>query len=396
MGKIFESTPAYRKGLIGEEIVQKFLEFRGCTVTRPKDAAPSGSSVVDFVLNAPKKFSLWKGIELVEVKVKTTLDYGYGRFPVYNFPTSQIELYSRYAAEKNLHLNIFVVDEEREQIFWRDLSELETPLQVENKIFPVDVEQTNGLYRYYHVKQFVPVGRPGFVDLERLRSIKFSDDDKKISLTDDELAESREVVENVLDLTLPDDLPTSNEKLSAFTEALRSSLRRIRTYRLREIYHAVRNLNTVDDMSAFAEKFYALLDDVKRERQRASYLPPYMFKPKLPAKKFAELHAPDDTTIEIFALEGDESKLFAEMFQLATACGCDRRGLIHSDFGNAIKAASRFYTLTFGTTDKKISAVTVKDVPFVLRNYANRTDDEEKFFAAKNFSTWWNEATSTL
>ena len=396
MGKMFESTPAYQKGLIGEEIVQKFLEFRGCEVRRPNDRATSGSSVVDFVLNAPKKFSLWKGTELVEVKVKTTLDYGYGRFPVYNLPTSQIELYKSYAAEKNLHLNLFVVDEEREQIFWQDLAELEKPRRVENKTFPADVEQTNGLYRYYHVKQFVPVGRPNFADLERLRSIKFSDDDKEISLTDDELAESREVVKNFLDVTLPDELPTSDEKLSAFTVALRSSLRRFPTYRLREIYHAVRNLNTVDEMSDFAEKFYALLDEVKRERQRASYLPPYIFRPNAPAKKFAELHAPADTTIEIFALE-DEPKLFAEMVHLAEAFGCETRGLIHSDFGNAVKATSRFYTLTFGTTDKKISAVAVRDVPAILKNYAfNRTDDEKNFNAAKKFLSWWKEVVTTL
>ena len=397
MGKMFESTPAYRKGLIGEEIVQNFLEFHGCTVTRPKDTAPSGSSVVDFVLSAPKKFSRWRGTELVEVKVRTTMDYSYGRFQVYPFPVSQMENYRRYAAEKNLHLNFFVVDPEREQIFWRDLDELENSWRLEEKTFPIDVEQSNGLHRYYHIKQFVPVGRPGFVDLERLRSIKFSDADKEISLTDEELAESREVVKKFLDVTLPDELPTSDEKLSAFTEALRSSLRRIRTYRLREIYHAVRNLNTVDEMSTFAEKFYAFLDAIKRERQRAIYLPPYMFKPKTSAKKFAELHAPDNTTVEIFALESDKPKLFAEMVHLAEAFGCDTRGLIHSDFGNAVKATSRFYTLNFGTTDKKISAVAVNDVIAVLREYAfNRTDDEENFIAAKKFLSWWKEAVTTL
>lgn len=390
MGKIFQSTPAYQKGLIGEEIIQKFLEFRGCTVSRPQDTAPTGSSVVDFVLNAPKKFSLWKGTELVEVKTRKTSGFSYGRFPVYNFPVSQMENYSRYAAEKNLCLNFFVVDEEREQIFWRDLSELEIPQRFEEKTFPVDVEQTNGLYRYYHLRQFVPVGRPDFADLERLRAINLSGVEKKLP-DDNELTDSREVIKKFLSVTLPDDLPTSDEKISAFVEALRSSLRRIQTYRLREIYHAVRNLNAVNEMDIFAEKFYALLDEVKHERQRASYKSPYMFKPKLPAKKFAELHAPDDTAVEIFALEGDDSKRFVEMFHLATACGCDTRGLIHSDFGNAIKATSRFYTLTFGSTDKKISAVNVDDVPVILRNYGNRTEDENKIHAAKNFLSWWNE-----
>ncbi|MBR2518323.1 MAG: hypothetical protein IKE46_00835 [Selenomonadaceae bacterium] len=406
MGKMFESTPKYRKGLIGEEIIRDFLEFHGCTVSRPKDTAPSGSSRVDFVLNAPKKFSLWKGTELVEVKVMTTMGYSYGRFPVYNFPINLIEDYRRYAAEKNLHLNFFVVDEEREQIFWRDIDELEIPLRVEERTFPVDVEHKSGIFHYYHVKQFVPVGRPNFADLERLRSINLSHVDKKIlrplkdddELSDEEIiSESRDAVKNFLDLTLPDDLPTSDEKIPLFVDAMRSSLRRIPTYRFREIYHAVRNLNAADAMPVFAEKFYALLDTVKRERQRASYQTPYIFKPKTSAKKFAELHAPDDTTVEIFALEGDESKLFAEMFHLAEAFGCDTRGLIHSDFGNAVKATSRFYTLNFGSTDKKISAVPVKDVPAILRDYAfNRTDYAEKFCAAKKFSSWWKNAVTTL
>ena len=407
MGKIFQSTPAYRKGLIGEEIIQKFLEFRGCTVSRPKDTAPTGSSTVDFVLNAPKKFSLWKGTELAEVKVRTAGDYSYGRFPVYIFPVSQMENYRRYAADKNLHLNFFVVDPEREQIFWRDIEELEESLRVEEKTFPVDVEQSNGLHRYYHVKQFVPVGRPNFTDLERLRSINLSHVEPKIlrppidvdeEFSDEEiLVESRNAVKNFLDIKLPDDLPTSDEKIPAFMLALRSSLRRIPTYRLREIYHAVRNLNAVEKMPVFAEKFYLLLDDIKRERQRALYLPPYIFKPKTSAKKFAELHTPDDTIIEIFALEDDESKLFAERVHLADAFGCDTRGLIHSDFGNAVKATSRFYTLNFGSTDKKISAVPVKDVPAILRDYAfNRTDDAEKFLAAKKFLSWWKVAVTNL
>ena len=37
MEKNFESTPAYQKGLIGEEIVKKFLESRGDLVRRPDD-----------------------------------------------------------------------------------------------------------------------------------------------------------------------------------------------------------------------------------------------------------------------------------------------------------------------------------------------------------------------
>ena len=404
MGKRFESTPAYRKGLVGEQIVQKFLEFRGCEVRRPKDTASTGSSHVDFVLNAPKKFSLWKGTELVEVKTRKTIGYSYDRFPVYTLPTSQVEGYRKYAAEKNLCLNLFVVDEERERIFWRDLDELEVPLRVEEKTFPVDVEQSSGLYRYYHIKQFVPVGRPNFADIERLRAINLSSAEPKIfrplkddvDLSDEEvLAESRDAVKKVLALKLPEDLP-SEEKIPAFVDALRSSFRRVPTYRLREIYHAVRNLTAVEAIGTFAEKFYDLLDDIKNSRMKSSYQPPYIFRPRASAKKFAKLHATNDTTVEIFAL-GDETNLFAEMFHLAAAVGCDTRGLIHSDFGNAVKAAARFYTLNFGSTDKKISAVAVRDVRAIVYEFAfNRTEDAENFNAAKKFLSWWRQVEPSL
>ena len=407
MGKFFESKLSYQRGLVGEEIVQSFLEFRGCEVRRPDDTHKSGSSTVDFVLSAPKKFSLWKGTELVEVKTKSTMGYSYDRFPVYVLPTSQVEVYRRYAAEKNLCLNLFVVDEERERIFWRDLDELETPLRVEEKTFPTDVEHSNGLHRYYHIKQFVAVGRPGFVDLERLRAINLSSVDKKIlrPLADDEgdlsdeeiLTESRAAVKKFLAVTLPDDLPSADEKVAAFVDALRSSFRRVPTYRLREIYHAVRNLNAVATIDVFAEKFYALLDDIKLARMKADYRPPYIFKPTASAKKFTVLRTPEGKTIEIFALTGDELHLFAEMFQLAEAVGCDTRGLIHSDFGNAVKAAARFYTLTFGSTDKKISAVAARDVPAIVREFAfNRSDDADSFNAAKKFLSWWRNVEPSL
>ena len=48
MGKNFESTPAYQKGFIGEEIVKKFLESHGDLVRRPDDISSSGASRVDF------------------------------------------------------------------------------------------------------------------------------------------------------------------------------------------------------------------------------------------------------------------------------------------------------------------------------------------------------------
>ncbi|MBR6014142.1 MAG: hypothetical protein IK062_10255 [Selenomonadaceae bacterium] len=163
MGKIFESTPSYQKGLIGEEIVKKLLESRGICVRRPADTAKSGASVLDFFVEDTLGISYF-----VEVKVKSPKNYAYGRFQVYTFPKSQIKLYKNYIKEKNSWVDIYIVDEEREKIFvgniefFEDFNEfngIEYPIKFEDKTFPVDIEHSNGIYHYYNINQFYTVGR---------------------------------------------------------------------------------------------------------------------------------------------------------------------------------------------------------------------------------------------
>lgn len=405
MGKIFESTPAYQKGLIGEEIVKKHLEFilkklgvHGGSIRRPKDTAPSGASVVDFVIDPPEG-SRRVPKELVEVKVRRPTLFAY-RFPAYMFPKSQIDNYKKYSQEKNTTLTIYIVDEGREKIFCAPVDELENcPMRIEDKTFPADVEQSNGLgmCRVYSVEQFYEASRIDFTDLERLRSVKFSDADKKFfkrlaksapDISIDKLLEdSRIVVEKLLGVKFPDDLLGKSKKISALVKTLRPKLNRLPTCYFYEIYHAVHNLNLSKEMPAFVSRFYPLLDEIKHERQKDP--PPNdVVEFKTPAKKFAELRAPNNTLIEIFEVD-EEPNFFVDLSPLTKAIGCGTRGCYNrfSPIGKAVTSVSKFYS------GKYHEFVAVKDVSVIVNNYAiNQEDEIFKYEAAKNFLGWWEHA----
>jgi len=409
MGKMFESKPAYQKGLIGEEIVKKYLESRELLVRRPDDTATSGASVVDFFVEqiVGAGDEEWTYSYYVEVKVKSPMSYAYGRFPVYTFPKSQIELYKRYAKEKDSPVEIFIVDEKRESIFVGSIEDylgIEAPLRIEDKTFPVDVEQSNGIYRYYHIEQFYEESKIYFNDLERLRSIKFSDADKKFLKrlvnsapdisTDKLLADSRAVVIKFLNLKLPDELPTKSKKFSTLVNSLRLKLNRIPTCYFYEIYHAVHNLNMAKEMPTFVSKFYPLLDEIKYERQKTSFQEPDVIKTESTATKIAELHAPNATLLEIFEVADTKPSFFVERWQLASACGDTTRCMFHWGIANAVKKVSRFYYL-YGNSnyDRETLAVAVRDVSVILNEYIfNRVNEISKYEEAKEFLAWWEQA----
>ena len=400
MGKIFESTPAYQKGLIGEEIIKKRIEELGLLVRRPDDKAKSGASVVDFYVEMVVEEYDYHEYWFVEVKVKSPRQYAYGRFPVYTFPKSQIELYERYAKEKNLEIKIFIVDEQRESIFWRELNGLEDPIRIEDKIFPLDVEQSNGIYRYYHVEQFVYDCKIDFTDLERLRLIKFSDSDKKIfkplenseqDISAEKLFEdSRAAIEKYLNLKLPENLQIKNKKIPALIKTLRQRIEHIPTCLFYEIYHAVHNVNMKKSIQSFVNAFYPLLDEIKHDRQKAPYRKIETIVIKGSMKKISELKAPNNTLLEIFEIVEHEPHFFVKYSELAISAGYGRLVCAnpHSKFGDSIKAASKFYECS-----SKILLVPVKDISKIVNEYAfNRADEISKYELAKEFLEWWEEA----
>ena len=415
MGKIFESTPAYQKGLIGEEIVKKYLEKFGNVVRRPNETAKSEASLIDFVVEQIIEYENDKKdsrsyISLAEVKVKSTNDYSYGRFQVYMFPKTQIDRYKLYAKEKDLSLSIYIVDEKRENIYCgliNDSSGIEEPLRIEDKSFPLDLEQSNGLgmYRVYSIHQFVKVGKIDFTDLERLRSIKFSNSDKKIFKSlqnfskdvsnEDLVKESRAVVLKYLDIKLPENIPSKNKKLSEFVRSFRPKLNRIPTCFFYEIYHAVHNINIEKNISALVSKFYPLLDEIRHERQKTSYKIPEVIDIKNSAKKVSELKTPNNTLLEIFEIEGNNPRFFVGIGTLRSASGDESLCKFHWGICDSIKTVSSFfyiYGVSKSKYDDETLSVPLKDVSLIVNEYAfNRVDEISKYKVAKEFLLWWEE-----
>lgn len=411
MGKIFESTPAYQKGLIGEDIVKKHLEYHGYIVRRPDDTAKSGASNVDFVVEQiidSNKLGNYSISWFVEVKVKYPIEYSY-RFPVYMFPKTQIDSYKRYADKKDSWVEIYIVDEQRESIFGCPLTNdcLEYPLKIEDKTFPLDVEQSNGhgMFRVYSIEQFYEVEKIDFTDLERLRSIKFSSAEKKCfkplkysveGISDEELVlESREFVMKYLGLNLPSDLPSKDKKILSLVKSLRPKLNRLPTCAFYEIYHAVHNINMANGIQLFVNELFAILDEIKHDRKKSSYKMPDVIEIKTPAKKIAELSTPNNTLLEIFEVEDNAPRFFVEVWKnLRSACGDKSYAKFHNGICDSVKVVAQFYNI-YGIAkyNCEILVVAVKDVDLIINEYAfNRVDEISNYTVAKNFLEWWKNA----
>lgn len=168
----FESTPAYQKGLIGEEIVKRILKSWGASITRPDNSA---KSLVDFHV---KQKTGKKSIErYVEVKAKDVMKYAHGHYPCYSFPVVKIEAYENFAAEKKSHVELWIVDSEIGEIIVGSLDDneiqgLERKRHIDGKEFPFDQETKYGKYRFFHRKQFGLLCSIAPADLVRLRAIK--------------------------------------------------------------------------------------------------------------------------------------------------------------------------------------------------------------------------------
>ena len=341
-----------------------------------------------------------------EVKVKSPQSYSYGRFQVYAFPKSLIESYKNYSKEKDLDIELFIVDELRESIFGLgDIKYIDDPVTFEDKSFPVEIKQQNGIYLYFNVESFYQIAKIDFTDLERLRTIKFSDkDNKKIfkslaksdsAITNKELLlKSQNIVKKFLHISLPNDLPTKIKKIVALVESLRNVLAKIPTCFFYEIYHAVHNLNIEYDMSGFISQFYPLLDSIKHERQKTSYGKIETIEIKSPAKKFSKLRTPDNILIEILQVADNDLNFFVSDIQLSEALGYGKHIIkYHSSWGNSIKIASHFYRL-FNYSENKfgIGIIPVKDISAIVEeHFFYREDDIAKYEIAKNFLIWWKK-----
>ena len=170
--------------------------------------------------------------------------YAYGQYPCYSFSSVQIAAYKNYAQDKILELCI--VDEECGKICCGRLDDsndtgLERKVFIDGKEFPLEKETRKGLFRFYHVKQFLSEHEIAGYDLARLRAIKISDAEPDIPEVN-RFGEAQSMVFDYLEIMLPDDLPIEEEKIPAFVKNLATKLEEMPTAFFYEIRDALDEL----------------------------------------------------------------------------------------------------------------------------------------------------------
>ena len=189
-----DSTEA-KKGALGEEIVKKYLEDLGAIVTRPDEYGEK--TLVDF-LAMPKNGSSFAS-RYVEVKVRSAFPYAHGQYLCYAFPAVKIDAYKKFASDKTLPVQLWIVDLAAGKIFIGNLSfeknSLENKQYIDCKEFPFDQETKFGLMHYYHQKQFSSVYDIDKASLKRLQNI---DCNKPIINNEDLTREAFIKVDNIL------------------------------------------------------------------------------------------------------------------------------------------------------------------------------------------------------
>ena len=161
-----------KKGASGEAVVKNFLENWGAIVTRPDEYGEK--SLVDF-LAVPKAGSSFAA-RYVEVKVRKAINYAHGQYPCYAFPVVQIAAYKKFAADKNLPVELWIVDPETGKIFAGILRDeffgIEYKRYIDGREFPFDKVTKFGLMRFYHQKQFIGGYEIKKEDLAHLRAVE--------------------------------------------------------------------------------------------------------------------------------------------------------------------------------------------------------------------------------
>jgi len=123
---LFKNKTTYKKGLIGEEIVQKALEARGYVVYKPITEKAHG---FDFLAVKDKQVFI-----IAEVKSKARMN----KFKATGIDGRHFEDYMRIWKKYSIDIIIFFVDEhpEEERIYCQKLSELIRPRVIEGVSYP--------------------------------------------------------------------------------------------------------------------------------------------------------------------------------------------------------------------------------------------------------------------
>lgn len=160
------TTPAARKGKLGEQIVKRLLEKFGCTVERPDGMPENSATAIDWLV--------WENGGLVCVEVKTIKKFMYSHIPIPTFkiPLAKYECYKREAQERGAELELYFVSSEDGRIYAANARILDEGYREGGFEFPVTVEmKDNDPDICFCLDQFTYKWSIEPEDLEALRAI---------------------------------------------------------------------------------------------------------------------------------------------------------------------------------------------------------------------------------
>lgn len=160
------TTPAARKGKLGEQIVKRLLEKFGCTVERPDGMPEDSATAIDWLV--------WENGGLVCVEVKTIKKFMYSHIPISTFkiPLAKYECYKREAQERGAELELYFVSSEDGRIYAANARILDEGYREGGFEFPVTVEmKDNDPDICFCLDQFTYKWSIEPEDLEALREI---------------------------------------------------------------------------------------------------------------------------------------------------------------------------------------------------------------------------------
>lgn len=161
----WELLPTVKKGNIGENKVQRFLEEKGyvCYQAITEKAHP-----FDFLCVKDKREAI-----AAEVKTKALRTY----YQDTGFNKNQYEDYKAFSEKHKMPIFLFFVDEYRKQIYGNWLSKLDIPITVtaangQIRDYPREEQNKwNKLIRYYHFSQMRQIATFTDVEAEELKML---------------------------------------------------------------------------------------------------------------------------------------------------------------------------------------------------------------------------------
>lgn len=147
----WQERKTVKKGNLGEKLIKKYLEKKGCIVYKP---ITDGAHYFDYLATKDNK-----KIYIVEVKTKPRRKY----YSDTGVDIKHYKIYKKIKEEHNLKLFIYFVDEIKGTIYGNELNEL--CKEVEDKRYPM---KQKGII-YFHLDNMIELAKLTKEDIAEIK-----------------------------------------------------------------------------------------------------------------------------------------------------------------------------------------------------------------------------------